>query len=194
MSKNDPTGGSSRCPSLIRLARDESGVAIVEFAFVMPFMVLLAVGIMDMGMLLMKYRHATQVAASLAQTSAQLSVVNRDGTKGAKNTLTPEQNAMLQNGLLVIMGNQDAEGTTAEAKRVIRSANKLTTDWTWNYSGTGEAEKAFPLDTPAIMAQTEPGESLMVVDVAFTYNFFFSSYFGKSQSFQTHYTAGVPSY
>ncbi len=193
MSKTEPVAKFGRQGLLRHWARDDSGVAIIEFAFIVPLMLLLAVGIMDLGMLMMKYRHASQLAASLAQTSAQLSIQSRDGSKGAANTLSAEQQAMLKNGLKLVMGEQDSKSTVATARRVIRSGKDILTDWEWTHGALAD-EEAFPVDKNAVMSQTQPGESLMVVDVSFTHEFVVTSYFGQSHRFTTHYTAGVPSY
>lgn len=195
---------------------DDCGVAAVEFALMAPVIVLLAVGVADLGALLMKYRHASQAAGSIAQTAAYLSIADRDGSKGAGNTLTKDQDAMLKNGLAMVLGKDDTLIAQAEAKRVIRNGDKFVTDWIWSYGGTkgnqsgkfkfrdgkdsspeqsgSSGSSQFPLDTGALAAQMAKGESIMVVDVAFKHDFFYSHFFGKGQKFMTHYTAGIPSY
>ena len=176
------------------IARDESGTVAVEFAILAPLMVVLMVGIIDLGTMLMKYRHAVQAAASLAQVGAHLSIENRDASKGVANTITPEQSDMLNNGLKMVFGKTDTKNVTALARRVIRTGNELKTDWAWSKGNIGKNGSAYPLNEQKILTQTVPGESLMVIDVSFSHRFLFASFFGKDSVLTAHYSAGVPSY
>lgn len=213
----------SRRTVLLRRLRDDSGVAAIEFALTVPLLIILAIGVIDIGNMLLKYRHAFQAAASIAETSTRLSIANRKSeaqTAGedsgdddryekeyskkqrrereekqqAINTITQEQAALLENGVQMILGEADTSGFSAAARRVVRSKGTLTIDWDWRYGLAGTQKTAFPLNQNEIMGLTKDGESIVVVDVAFDYKFLFYQTFGLSKRLTAHYTAGVPSY
>ena len=194
MSKVENSSSGHSRKTVHGLTCDERGTVAIEFAILAPLMLLLVVGIADVGTLLMKYRHGVQAAASLAQVGSRLSVQNRSTSQGAANSITDEQSALLNNGLKMVFGEKDAAKANAIARRVIRSGNTLKSDWAWSQGNTGKGGNAFPLNAQEILSQIAPGESLMVVDVSFTHQFFFSRFFGRESHFTAHYTAGVPSY
>lgn len=194
--------------------RNESGVAAVEFALVVPVLLILTVGVIDGGNFLLKYRHAFQTAASLAETGARLSIANRtvsqsqnesdgDGDRDGEtrkndmqqsvNMITQEQSQLLSNGVRMVMGEMDPGTFSASARRVVRSRDRLTTDWIWSYDSSHSVEKLFPLNKERALSMTADGESIMIVDVAFDYQFLFKS-MGFKKRFTAQYTAGVPSY
>lgn len=176
--------------------RDRNGTVAIEFAVLAPLMIVLMVGVVDLGSFLMKYRHAVQAASSLAQTGAYLSIQDRDPSKGTRNTITKDQVKLLGNGLKMVLGETDAAKAKVLARRVVRTGTTLVTDWTYGHGLPDDDKKGavFPLDTQKIISQIAPGESLMVVDVSFTHQFLFTRFFGKDSKFSMQYTAGVPSY
>ncbi len=176
--------------------RDRAGTVAIEFAILAPLMIVLMVGVVDLGSFLMKYRHAVQAASSLAQVGAYLSIQNRDSAKGTENTITKDQVKLIGNGLKMIFGESDAAKAKVLARRVVRTGTELKADWTYGHGMTDDDtdRNSFPLDQQKILSQIAPGESLMVVDVSFSHQFIFSQFFGKESKFSTQYTAGVPSY
>ena len=89
---------------------EERGQAVVEFALILPLLLLIVVGIMDFGRA-MNYKNA---ATQLANEAARYLTVNRDPVSGVAPTCgsvksylqtqadTPELATMLQNGTLTI--------------------------------------------------------------------------------------------
>jgi Flp pilus assembly protein TadG len=104
------TNMTRRGTRLPRLGRGERGVAVVEFAVVLPLLLLIVLGIMDFGRA-MNYKNA---ATQLANEAARFLTVNRDPVTGAPPTCgalksylktqadTTELSTMLQNGTLAI--------------------------------------------------------------------------------------------
>lgn len=181
-----------RTPSPAGFRANASGAASVEFAFIAPLMILLMVGIVDAGTLLLKYRHAFQAAASLAETGSRLSIADRTGSSGAQNPITQEQAALLDNGVKLIMGN-NIQGIRASAQRVIRSAGAIKPEWAWvNNSGSRSGGQA-AVNQAEVLALTRDGESLLVADVTFEHKFLFGI-LGAKMNLTAHYAAGVPSY
>lgn len=189
MSKADFARFGKRLRGRNGFLRNEGGTVAIEFAILAPVMIILMIGVVDLGSLLMKYRHSVQAASSLAQVGAYHSIMNRDSSQGVENTITEDQAKLIGNGLKMVLGENDAEKTNILARRVIRNGSNLKTDWTYR-KGDGE----FPLNTKEILSQIAPGESLMVVDLSFSHQFIFTSFFGKESRISAHYTAGVPSY
>jgi Flp pilus assembly protein TadG len=66
-----PAGRGARLPLLRRLVRDRNGVAAVEFALVLPFMLLLFLGMVELDSALTVDRKVSQVASSIADLVAQ---------------------------------------------------------------------------------------------------------------------------
>ena len=66
-----------RSMSLQRLAKDRSGLAAVEFALILPVMILFAMGIAEVGrfaLLSLKLQHAANTMADLASRDEELSL------------------------------------------------------------------------------------------------------------------------
>jgi Flp pilus assembly protein TadG len=90
--------------------RAERGVAVVEFALILPLLLLIVVGIMDFGRA-MNYKNA---ATQLANEAARYLTVNRDPVSGATPTCgsikshlqtqadTPELATLLDEGTVTI--------------------------------------------------------------------------------------------
>jgi Flp pilus assembly protein TadG len=92
-----------------RLARNERGTAVVEFALVAPILFLLVFGILDFGRALNYYNQLTQLVGQ----GARAAVVNQnpDGTGPASGTSIQNQLATtyatggIQNGVTVCITN-----------------------------------------------------------------------------------------
>jgi Flp pilus assembly protein TadG len=96
--------------ALGQLLHEQRGVAVVEFALILPLLLLIVAGIMDFGRA-MNYKNA---ATQLANEAARYLSVNRDPVSGAPPTCgsiktylqtqadTPEFSTMLDDGTLTI--------------------------------------------------------------------------------------------
>jgi len=79
--------------SLIRLLlhrtrRDDSGAEIIEFAFVVPLLLLVVVGIMDFGFMFQRYEVVTNAAREGARIASLPGYVEADVTQRVQDYLT----------------------------------------------------------------------------------------------------------
>jgi Flp pilus assembly protein TadG len=139
-----------------RLLRDEKGGAVVEFALILPFMLLLLIGGVEVISVIEAQRRVSHVAYAIADLVAQEKAVTAaqvaDVFVGGNLLMTPLSPAPL--GQRIASFPADQNGVLSD-----------TPDWVLNapvaYAG-GEAAKP-PSGTAA------PDQSVIVADVSYTY-------------------------
>jgi Flp pilus assembly protein TadG len=134
-----------------RLARDVRGVSALEFALIVPALILLYVGAVEIGNALTIYRRTSQVAATAADLTAQVKQVTKSDIKdiqaAASSILTPYSTSPLT----IVLTSVVADGT-----------NKTKVEWSCsNGGGARAAGSSFALpaglteaDTSVIVAET----------------------------------------
>lgn len=141
--------------SFRRLGTDRRGVSAIEFAFILPVMLLLFLGAVEMSQALTVNRRVVAVASSAADLTAQV-----------KSVTCPEI-ADIFSAATSIMAPFPATGVRIVLTSVIANAqNQTTVDWSRPNSGSGRAPgSTFTL--PAGL--TQAGSSVIVSEVTYTY-------------------------
>ena len=137
------------------MVRDRRGVSAVEFAIIAPVMILLYVGIVEVGHLLTVYRRTSQVASTAADLTAQAKTVTKsdieDIEAAASSILTPYSTNPLKIVLSSVVADANNDGKIA---------------WSCANRGGGRAEdSAFPVP-PGL---TEPDSSVIVAEITYSY-------------------------
>lgn len=176
-----------------RFRHRQEGVAAVEFALVLPFMMILLVGVMDMGLAMIDYRTTVQAGESLAKTSAQLSIRGLTsssvlGKKAGQAGNTSGEDAILNNGLKIVLGSSSSTANVC-SQRLVKDVNgQIAIVWAWP-SGCGASHA---IDTGSYQNLMAQGDSVLVADVKKKHDFIFSMFDGIELGIR--YTATVPSY
>ncbi len=152
-----------RFPQLQRFARSVTGVATVEFAFLIPILMLMTFGTFEVGRAVIVHKRmqrATDMVADLVAREESLgsSYTAADDAldgimRAAEHSMHPYSRAPLKMGIMSIRAN-------------ITNANNTTVEWSYNFNGKGgvticPAAKAMPqtgmlqAGNTAIMVETE---------------------------------------
>ncbi len=139
-----------------RLVRDRRGVSAVEFALIVPLLILLYVGIAEIGNLLTIYRRTATVAATAADLTAQVKSVSQDELKdvtaAASSIMTPfPTDGPLKIVLSSVVADNNNNGKVA---------------WSYANKGSGRATNS-AYAVPA--GRTEAGSSVILAEI--TYDF-----------------------
>ena len=141
--------------SWMRLIRDRRGVSAIEFAMIAPILVLLYVGIAEIGNALTIYRRTSTVASTAADLTAQVKTVStsdlQDIVGASSSILTPYSTTPLKIVLSSIVADQSNNGKV-----------------TWSYASKGSARgtnSAYAV--PAGL--TEPNSSVIVAEITYAF-------------------------
>lgn len=138
-----------------QMVRDRRGVSALEFAVIAPTLVLIYVGIVEIGSALTVYRRTSQVASTAADLTAQVKSVTsddvRDIQEAASSILTPYSTDPLKIVLTSVVADE-------------RNAGKV--EWSCSMKGAGRAQNSvYPLPT----GLTEPDSSVIVAEITYSY-------------------------
>ena len=116
-----PPAPADPVAALRRFGRDGRGVSAVEFALVAPILLLLCLGMVEVGrfaLLALKLQHAATTLADLATREDELSAATLDGLFAATRHITAPFDVE-GNGVVVISGvsAEDGEGATVSWQR-----------------------------------------------------------------------------
>jgi Flp pilus assembly protein TadG len=135
--------------------RDRRGVSAIEFAMVVPILLLLYVGVAETGNALTIYRRTSTVASTAADLTAQVKQVSasdlQDIESASSGILTPYSTTPLKIVLSSVVADQNNNGKV---------------DWSCSNKGTPRG-KDTPYKVPPGL--TEPNSSVIVAEV--TYDF-----------------------
>lgn len=149
--------------SLLALARDTRGVSAVEFALVLPVLLLLSLGFAEVGryaLVALKVQHAATTLADLATREEQLSAGTLDGLFAAcRHILAPFD--MATDGVAIVTG-VGAEGGGGPEVLWQRSGGGALTAAS-DVGGVGGAA-----DLPDVLT-VDDGETLVAAEVVFSY-------------------------
>lgn len=141
--------------SWTRLMRDRRGVSAIEFAMIAPILILLYVGIAEIGNALTIYRRTSTVASTAADLTAQVKTVSTSGLQdifGASSSiLTPYDPTPLKIVLSSVVADQNNNGKVA-----------------WSQASKGSARgtnSAYAV--PAGL--TEPNSSVIVAEITYAF-------------------------
>lgn len=135
--------------------RDTRGISAIEFALILPALLLLYVGTAEIGNALTVYRRTSQVAATAADLTAQVKSVTRsdirDINAAATSILTPYATAPLK----IVLSSVVAD-----------DRNRGKVEWSCANKGSARAENSY-YAVPAGL--TEPDSSVIVAEVTYRY-------------------------
>ena len=140
----------------VRVIRDRRGVSAIEFAMILPVLILLYVGTVEIGTALTVYRRASHVAATAADLAAQVRSVTKNDIKdiqaAAGSILTPYSAQPLK----IVLSSVVAD-----------SQNKGKVDWSCSSKGAGRGQgSAYNLPNGV----TEPASSVIVAEITYEYS------------------------
>jgi Flp pilus assembly protein TadG len=172
--------------SLRRFAKDERGVTAIEFAFVLPVILILLIGCFEVPRFVLVYQRIARTSASVADLVAQ-----------ADEPITPAQLQDIFTAGKVIMDPYDIK---ADGRIIVSSINnpagtgvKMT--WQLNNgssvtvsSKVATAEGSPPTNLPAALTPLS-NEEVLVAEVFYNYKPVFPNYIYKgSQLYVVSYT------
>jgi Flp pilus assembly protein TadG len=184
------------CPSFTRLfdqartafrrwKRDVRGVAAIEFAFIVPIMMVMFIGAVELSQAITVDRRVTQVASSTAD------LVARAEKQIAQTEIT---DIMKVGGYIMEPYSQDP--LQIIIRNVMSSptnANVAKQSWTCTYKGTGQAQTCTCTNTsfqlPANLVTTN--DSVVVADVTYSYKPLIFDYFMKRAVGGDSATSGI---
>ncbi|MGH6735657.1 MAG: TadE/TadG family type IV pilus assembly protein [Methyloceanibacter sp.] len=141
--------------SLGRLLRDKRGVSALEFALILPALLMLYVGAVEIGNALTIYRRTSQVAATAADLTAQVKQVTKSDVKdiqaAAGSILTPYSTEPLKIVLTSVVADSNNQGKV---------------DWSCANKGGGYAKNS-SYALPAGL--TEPDSSVVVAEITYSF-------------------------
>jgi Flp pilus assembly protein TadG len=138
-----------------RLVRDRRGVSAVEFALILPTMIVLYLGIAETGNAITVYRRMSSIASTAADLTAQTKTVSTadldDVVSASSAILSPYPTQPLKIVLSSVVADQKNNGKVA---------------WSYSNKGSGRAvNSAYPV--PAGL--TEPNSSVIVAEITYAF-------------------------
>jgi Flp pilus assembly protein TadG len=138
-----------------RLARDRRGVSAVEFALIVPVIILMYVGAVETGNLLTIYRRSSAVASTAADLTAQVKTVStadlQDIVSASSSVLTPYSTTPLKIVLTSVVADVNNNGKVA---------------WSYTNKGSGRAVGS-SYAVPAGL--TEANSSVIVAELTYSF-------------------------
>jgi Flp pilus assembly protein TadG len=145
----------ARVPLLTHLMRDRRGVSAVEFAMIVPLLILLYVGIAEIGNALTIYRRTSTVASTAADLTAQVKTVStsdlNDIISAASSIIAPYSPDPLKLTISSVVADNNNNGKV-----------------TWSHANKG-ATRAVGSGYNVPAGLTEAGSSVIVAEL--TYDF-----------------------
>jgi Flp pilus assembly protein TadG len=145
----------ARAKLFVALLRDRRGVSALEFAFIVPVLILLYVGAVEVNNLLTVYRRTATVAATAADLTAQVKSVSnsdlQDITAAASSIITPYSTEPLK----IVISSVVAD-------------NNNNTKVAWSYANKG-AGRAVGSSYPVPTGLTEANTSVIVAEITYAF-------------------------
>ncbi|MGH6833363.1 MAG: TadE/TadG family type IV pilus assembly protein [Methyloceanibacter sp.] len=140
---------------MVRLMRDRRGVSAVEFALILPLLILLYVGAAEIGNALTIYRRTSAVASTAADLTAQTKTVStadlQDITAASSSILTPYSTTPLTIVVSSVVADENNNGKVA-----------------WSYASKGSARGTnSSYAVPAGL--TQPNSSVIVAEITYAF-------------------------
>lgn len=138
-----------------RMLRDRRGVSAIEFAFILPAIILLYVGTAELGNALTVYRRTSQVAATAADLTAQVKTVTKSDIKDIQAAATSILTPYATSPLTIVLSSVVAD-----------SSNNGKVDWSCASSG---AARGYNSSYPVPAGLTEADSSVIVAEVTYAF-------------------------
>jgi Flp pilus assembly protein TadG len=138
-----------------QMVRDRRGVSTLEFAILAPVLILLYVGIVEVGNALTIYRRSSQVASTAADLTAQVKSVTSSDIKdiqaAASSILTPYSTNPLKIVLSSVVADEDNDGKI---------------EWSCASKGGARAQNS---NFAVPRGLTEPDSSVIVAEITYSF-------------------------
>jgi len=148
-------GLRARTAYLASLLRDTRGMSAVEFALIVPVLILLYVGVAEMGNALTIYRRTSTVAATAADLTAQVKTIKGSDIKdifaASTGILDPYPTTPLRIVLSSVVADNNNNGKVA---------------WSCANKGSGRAVNSAYTVPPGL---TEAGTSVIVAEITYSF-------------------------
>lgn len=156
--------------ALLRFQTDRDGMAAVEFALIVPLLLMLLVGTVEFSQALTVDRRVTQIASSTADLVSRNKEISTSEVAGIMqivgHLMRPYDPSRLRVTLLNVIANLDDEADT-------------TVCWSYEHNG-GSGSYADGAAYPLPAGLVEPGSSAIVAEVTYDYQPIIFSYFIKT--------------
>lgn len=145
--------------AFLRLMSDSRGLAAIEFAFIVPIMLLLLVGTVELSQALTVDRRVNRIASSTADLVSRNKAISTEEVAGimeiVAHLMRPYDPSPLRITLLNVMADVDDEGDA-------------TVCWSYEHNG-GSASYADGASYPLPDDLIDPGSSVIVAEVTYDY-------------------------
>jgi len=140
--------------------RDRKGVAVVEFAFILPLLITLYFGVVETTYAVMADRRVAAVTSTVADLVAQTKTVNQD-----------ELDDIFRAATAIMVPFESTDLSIVVTSVVIDEEGNATVDWSAAAPGSGQAYgTGASFDIPEGLRI--PDTSLIVAEVGYLYNSF----------------------
>lgn len=166
-----------RKPGFKSYLNAQAGVAAIEFAFILPVMLLLYFGMLDLTSLVVNNRKVTTVASAVADLTAQ-----------SRSTVLKSQVTDYMNVSNLVLNPAPAGGVTVRVFGYRASGGAATKIWqTSNGSGPGCSSEP---DTSGFGSLMTAGNDLVVAQACMTFVPYIANFLGKSILGDTSFDLG----
>lgn len=145
--------------ALLRFMSDSRGLAAIEFAFIVPIMLLLLVGTVELSQALTVDRRVTRIASSTADLISRNKAISTEEVAGimqiVAHLMRPYNPSPLRITLLNVIADADDQGDT-------------TVCWSYEHNG-GSGSYAEGASYPLPDDLVDPGSSVIVAEVSYDY-------------------------
>jgi Flp pilus assembly protein TadG len=150
---------ASRMASWARFARDRRGVSAIEFAMIAPLLILMYVGLAEVGNALTIYRRAATVAMTAADLTAQTKSLKTADLKdivGASSSILAPYAATSPTPLKIVISSVVADQN---------NSGKVA----WSYASNGATARGVNSAYTVPNGLTEAGTSVIVSEITYAF-------------------------
>lgn len=168
-----------RASPLVRLLRNRSGIAMTEFAIILPVLMVLTSSGLEIANFLLVKRRVSDVAVQVSDNASRLGLQSALATKQIREVDINDVflgaqlhggNIDIENNGRIILSSLEVNADGGQWIHWQRCYGKLAKLSTYGNEGDGSAGKAFPGMGPAgRRIQASPGTAVMFVEIAFKY-------------------------
>ena len=142
-----------------RFVRDRRGASAIEFAFIAPLLILIYVGVAEIGNALTIFRRTATVAVTASDLTAQVKKVSADDLKdivAASSSILAPYASTSPTPLKIVISSVVAD-----------KDNKTTV--AWSYASSGASAHGDKSDYPVPAGLTEPNSSVIVAEITYAF-------------------------
>ena len=139
--------------------RDRRGVSAIEFALIAPILILLYVGVAEIGNALTIFRRTSTVAMTASDLTAQVKKVSTNDLKDI---------VAASSSILAPYGSTSPTPLKIVISSVVADQNNKTTV-AWSYASSGTSAKSEKSDYPVPAGLTEPNSSVIVAEITYAF-------------------------